>query len=90
MFLATKEMTQSQFLKETGINSNSLGRFMKLKGRENGRQNFTFKGAVLFFYWRDVRSKNAKNVADEAMKREKEETKAAKKESKEKQGTYFS
>ncbi len=31
-FLAKKEMTQTKFLSEISCNSNSLGRFMKLKG----------------------------------------------------------
>jgi transposase len=68
MFLATKEMTQTQFLNDIGVNSTSLGRFMKLKGRENGRQNGTYGAAVRFFYWRDLQAKKAKKVAKEADK----------------------
>jgi hypothetical protein len=78
MFLASKEMTQTAFLKECGgVNSNSLGRFMKLKGNDNGRQNSTFAGAVRFFYRHAQKAKDDK-------KKEKEQEKALAKEGKKK------
>ena len=50
-FLASKEMTQTAFLKECGgIAPNSYGNFMKLKGAWNGTQNGTFWGAQRFFW----------------------------------------
>jgi hypothetical protein len=70
MFLASKEMTQTAFLKECGgVNSNSFGRFMKLKGNENGRQNSTYSGAARFFYRHAQKAK-------EDRKKEKEQEKA--------------
>ena len=45
-FLATKEMTQTLFLSTIHCNSNSCGRFMKLKGSWNGTQNGCYWGAV--------------------------------------------
>lgn len=61
MFLATKEMTQTAFLEAIGhVNSNSLGRFMKLKGPYSGSDNGTFWGAVKFFQDRDRAAKEAK------------------------------
>jgi hypothetical protein len=60
LFLATKEMTQKAFLEEIGgVNSNSFGRFMKLKGSHSGRDNGTFWGAVNFFDRRDKAKKLA-------------------------------
>ena len=54
-FLASKEMTQTAFLKECGgIAPNSYGNFMKLKGAWNGTQNGTFWGAQRFFLRRDA------------------------------------
>lgn len=47
MFLATKEMTQTEFLRQIGgVNSNSFQRFMKLKGAYSGSDNGTYRGAV--------------------------------------------
>ena len=52
-FLASKEMTQTAFLKACGgIAPNSYGNFMKLKGKWNGTQNGTFWGAQRFFAMR--------------------------------------
>ena len=48
-FLATKEMTQTQFLATIGCNSNSLGRFMKLRGPWSGINNGVFWGSQRFF-----------------------------------------
>lgn len=45
-FLKTGEMTQKQFLEEIGkVNSNSFGRFMKMKGQDAGASNGTYYGA---------------------------------------------
>jgi hypothetical protein len=60
LFLATKEMTLTAFLQEIGgVNNNSYGRFMKLKGSHSGRDNGTFWGAVNFFDRRDKAKKLA-------------------------------
>lgn len=61
LFLATHEMTQTQFLNDAGICSSSLGRFMKLKGKDNGYQNSTFWQAQHFFQDRgdDLRGQSA-------------------------------
>ena len=60
-FLATKEMTQTAFLKACGgIAPNSFGNFMKLKGDWNGTQNGTFWGAQRFFIAREAEAKAAK------------------------------
>lgn len=48
-FLATGTMTQTAFLGEIGCNSNSFGRFMKLKGAWNGTQNGVYWGAARLF-----------------------------------------
>jgi len=48
-FLATGAMTQTAFLKDIGCNSNSYGRFMRLKGTWNGTQNGVYWGAARFF-----------------------------------------
>lgn len=47
--LATNQMTQTAFLQQIGCNSNSYGRFMKLKGKDNGYQNGVYWGAARFF-----------------------------------------
>lgn len=61
LFLATKEMTQTAFLtKIGGVNSNSFGRFMKLKGSYSGRDNGTYWGARQFFALRGKENKGAK------------------------------
>lgn len=50
LFLATKEMTQKAFLAAIGnVNSNSFGRFRKLKGPYSGCDNGTYEGAKKFF-----------------------------------------
>ncbi|KAG4067902.1 hypothetical protein HA402_010588 [Bradysia odoriphaga] len=76
LFLATKEMTQTAFLSAIGgVNSNSLGRFMKLKGPFRGRDNGTYEGARKFF---DRREKKRKADAIKAKEQKKSENKAAK------------
>lgn len=76
LFLATKELTQTAFLKAIGgVNSNSFGRFMKLKGPYSGCDNGTYEGARNFF---DRREKKRKADMIEAKERKKSETKATK------------
>jgi hypothetical protein len=78
MLLATKEMTQAEFINAIGLASSSpLNRFMKLKGAKNGHQNSTFWAAARFFYERAEKAKKEKN-------KEKEKQKALAKEEKEK------
>ena len=48
-FLAKGSMTQTAFLLDISCNSNSYGRFMKLKGQWNGVQNGVYWGAARFF-----------------------------------------
>jgi len=59
-FLGTKEMTQTEFLRIIGCNSNSFGRFMRLKGAWNGTQNGVYWGAQRFFIKREEKAKVAK------------------------------
>jgi len=69
MFLATKEMTLTAFLERIGgVNSNSYGRFMKLKGSHSGRDNGTYLGAAEFFAKRDEENKIAKKALKAAGK----------------------
>ncbi|RHY57824.1 hypothetical protein DYB26_005350 [Aphanomyces astaci] len=62
-FLATKTMTQTAFLKTIGANSNSFGRFMKLKGADGGSQNSTYWGSLRFFDRLDKKTKKEKAAA---------------------------
>lgn len=39
----------THWLREIGVNSNSYGRFMKLKGAWNGTQNSTYWAAIRYF-----------------------------------------
>lgn len=72
LFLATKEMTQTAFLSAIGkVNSNSFGRFMKLKGAYNGCDNGTFHGARKFFNRREKR-----RIADMKAAKEQKKSKA--------------
>lgn len=48
-FLQKEAITQTAFLKYLNVNSNSYGRFMKLKGAWNGGQNGTYWAAYRFF-----------------------------------------
>eukprot|EP01038_Epipyxis_sp_PR26KG_P015440 gene15440-20831_t len=72
-FLATKEMTQTAFLQKIGVNSNSFGRFMKLKGAHGGDQNGTFWGAINFFAAREKADKEAKKANKGSKKRSADE-----------------
>lgn len=64
MFLATKEMSQAEFLRQIGnVNSNSFGRFMKLKGPDSGFQNGTYWGAQKFFEKHEKDKKASKSIA---------------------------
>ncbi|CAK4641070.1 hypothetical protein LEN26_017123 [Aphanomyces euteiches] len=82
-FLATKEMTQTAFLKEISANSNSFQRFMKLKGPFGGSQNSTYWGALHFFDEREKEAKKAKasgtNKRKKSSKDDDEESPATKK-----------
>jgi hypothetical protein len=84
-FLATKEMTQTKFLETIGCNSNSYGRFMKLKGTWNGLQNGVYWGAHHFFLARERQEKEEKKkekalpVADRKRKAEADAGEAAQK-----------
>ena len=48
-FLATKTMTQLDFLRTIGCSSDSLSRFMKLRGSWNGNHNRVYWSAQRFF-----------------------------------------
>ena len=76
-FLASKEMTQTAFLKACGgIAPNSYGNFMKLKGKWNGTQNGTFWGAQRFFLRRDAEKRAAASMMPTAEKKRKREHQA--------------
>ena len=76
-FLASKEMTQTAFLKACGgIAPNSYGNFMKLKGKWNGTQNGTFWGAQRFFLRRDAEKRAAAAMMPTAEKKRKREHQA--------------
>lgn len=80
LFLLKKEMTQKAFLEACGgINSNSFGRFMKLKGPWSGTENGTYWGALKFFQEREENAKKKKKEEEkEAKKAAKEEAKLEK------------
>ncbi|KAI9864358.1 MAG: hypothetical protein M1813_003278 [Trichoglossum hirsutum] len=48
------EMKVTHFQRECGINSNSYGRFMKLKGPYSGVDNQTYEAAFIFFKKREL------------------------------------
>jgi len=74
MFLATKEMTQAEFLKQIGdVNSNSFRRFMELKGPHSGCNNGTYLGALEFFQNREAEQKAIKAAAKVNRKRKRNE-----------------
>jgi hypothetical protein len=75
-FLATKEMTQTKFLETIGANSNSFRRFMSYTGRDRGRDNSTYEGALVFFAEREKKEKLKK---EEEKALEKQQAKALKK-----------
>ena len=76
-FLATKEMTQTEFLRIIGCNSNSYGRFMKLKGPTSGSENGVYWGAHRFFFKRDQQKKaEAKKLSAADKKRKAQENSA--------------
>lgn len=78
-FLATKEMTQTAWLKQLQVNSNSFGRFMKLKGTWNGVQNGTMEAATRFFLNRvEEEKKTAGSAAGKKRKRSETSTKKTK------------
>lgn len=57
MFLATKEMTQAEFLNKIEVNSNSFRNFMHYSGPDTGINNGTYAGAIIFFAERDKKAK---------------------------------
>ncbi|KAI5816260.1 hypothetical protein BZA77DRAFT_61521 [Pyronema omphalodes] len=67
-YLNSGEMKVTEFQKTIRANSNSYGRFMKLKGPWDGNSNNTYYGACRFFMRRE-----------KAKKREKEKNKSTKK-----------
>jgi hypothetical protein len=69
-FLATKEMTQTKFLETIGANSNSFRRFMSYTGRDRGRDNSTYEGALVFFAEREKKEKMKKEEQKEAEKQQ--------------------
>ncbi|RLN92429.1 hypothetical protein BBJ28_00009984 [Nothophytophthora sp. Chile5] len=81
-FLATKEMTQTAFLKLIDANSNSYYRFMNLKGPYSGSMNQTYEGAAIFFYRRErdaTKEKEAMKKTDRKRKVAEEREERAKK-----------
>jgi len=74
-FLSTGEMTQTAFLQDISCNSNSYGRFMKLKGAHNGYQNGCYWGAARFFEMRKRRAKATEKANPAAAKRKREDEK---------------
>ncbi|OQS03634.1 hypothetical protein THRCLA_04048 [Thraustotheca clavata] len=67
-FLAMKTMTQTALLKQIGVNSNSFGRFMKLKGPYGGCDNSSYSGLLHFFYQLEKKEKKEKEEAKMAKK----------------------
>ena len=53
-FLNSGEMKVTEFQRACNINSNSYGRFMKLKGPRAGESNQTYEGAFRFFKAREA------------------------------------
>ena len=60
-FLATKEMTQTAFLREISANSNSFRNFMSYSPFQ-GIDNQTFRGGAAFFLKRDLQAKKSPKV----------------------------
>eukprot|EP01049_Picozoa_sp_SAG25_P015692 SAG25_NODE_3290_length_1143_cov_1.118774_1_plen_306_part_00 len=77
-FLAKGEMTQTKFLQEIRCNSNSYGRFMRLKGAYNGTQNGVYWGAARFFARRQRREAWEKKNNPAAAKRKRAEASGTK------------
>jgi len=71
-FLATQTMTQTEFLRQIACNSNSFGRYMKLKGADNGYQNGVYWGAARFFEIQKRRAAAEKKANPGAAKRKRE------------------
>ncbi|MCJ1466101.1 hypothetical protein MMC07_004720 [Pseudocyphellaria aurata] len=69
-FLSSREMEVTEFIREIGVNSDSYGCFMKLKGRYSGVENQTYEAAFKFFQKRkasgmdEVPKKKAKKEED--------------------------
>ena len=82
-FLTRGTMTQTAFLQAISCNSNSYGRFMKLKGAWNGTQNGVYWGAARFFEIEKRRAaRERKNAGPAAAKRQRAEANDAKKKAK--------
>ena len=82
-FLVRGTMTQTAFLQAISCNSNSYGRFMKLKGAWNGAQNGVYWGAARFFEMEKRRTaREKKRAGPEAAKRKKAGEAAARKKAK--------
>jgi hypothetical protein len=56
-FIASGEMKVTEFQRHLNVNSNSYGRFMKLKGPISGHNNQTFDAAFRFFREREQEGK---------------------------------
>ncbi|KAI9740982.1 MAG: hypothetical protein M1834_002693 [Cirrosporium novae-zelandiae] len=72
-FLESGEMKVTEFLREIHVNSNSYGRFMKLKGPYAGDGNSTYEAAYIFFKKRKlagkkISAKKSKLSAEDASK----------------------
>mmetsp|Transcript_41398 Transcript_41398/g.81120 ORF Transcript_41398/g.81120 Transcript_41398/m.81120 type:complete len:322 (+) Transcript_41398:35-1000(+) len=83
-FLSSSQMTQTAFLRDIGCNSNSYGRFMKLKGPMNGIQNGVYWGAARFFEKKKLTEEWEKKHNPAAAKRKRESAAAEKKSTKSK------
>ena len=75
-------MTLTKYLEHIGVNSNSYGRFTKLKGKYSGIDNGTYSGSVRFFAEREETKKKEKATMRPAEKKRKREEEKADKSSK--------
>jgi hypothetical protein len=70
MLLATKEMTQNQFLKAIGDASPvAFTQFMSMMGKDKGRDNEIYYGAAKFFEDRELRERAERLAEKEALKK---------------------
>lgn len=72
-FLNSGEMNATEFLREIGVNSDSYGCFMKLKGRYSGVDNQAYEAAFRFF-----RKRKASGVDEVPRKKVKKDEEAKK------------
>jgi hypothetical protein len=70
MLLATKEMTQNQFLQAIGDASPiAFTQFMSMMGKDKGRDNEIYYGAAKFFEDRELRERAERLAEKEALKK---------------------